>query len=387
MASKSQLPLILATAFLDILGLGILIPVLPDIILHFGVSEAWNPYSGGIYSIGMFVWGLIFGWLSDKYGRKNLLMVTTSFNLLGYIITWISLSQGLIPLSLSMLFVLFLIGRAVSGLGGAGFGVVQAYISDISTRENRAKNMGLIGAAFGFAFLVGPALGGILAHWGTQAVILGCMLAVALNLLLIILKLQEPKKHIEEMHTDHVPFHFSRAVITLLVLSFGGTLAFSAIQQGSSQFYKDIFWFDAQHIGYTLSLVGLIAIIYQGWLVKYVRRYLTEIQMIQAATLLMTIGLFLFSWNRSVFWLYIIVATFPVSMGTFQPAIGSLFASKAGKEVGKVMWYNTSVVSIGNIVGPFIVGTLYAVNKPLPFIISAGIAFSLFFLSLTLRKN
>ncbi len=67
------------------------------------------------------------------------------------------------------------------------------------------------------------------------------MLAVALNLLLIVFKLQEPKKHIEEMHTDHVPFHFSRVVITLLALSFGGTLAFSAIQQGSGQFYKDIF--------------------------------------------------------------------------------------------------------------------------------------------------
>ena len=101
--------------------------------------------------------------------------------------------------------------------------------------------MGLIGAAFGFAFLVGPALGGILAHWGVQVVIFGCILAVALNLLLIVLGLQEPKKHLEEMHTDHVPFHFSRVVITLLVLSFGGTLAFSAIQQGSGQFYKDIF--------------------------------------------------------------------------------------------------------------------------------------------------
>jgi DHA1 family tetracycline resistance protein-like MFS transporter len=69
------------------------------------------------------------------------------------------------PLSLSVMFVFFLIGRSISGLGGAGFSVVQAYISDISTRDNRAKNMGLIGAAFGFAFLVGPALGGLLAHW------------------------------------------------------------------------------------------------------------------------------------------------------------------------------------------------------------------------------
>lgn len=387
MTQKSQLPLILATAFLDILGLGILIPVLPDIILYFGVSESWNPYSGGIYSIGMFIWGLIFGWLSDKYGRRRLLIVTTSLNLIWYITTWFSLSWWILPLSLSAMFVFFLIGRSISGLGGAGFSVVQAYISDISTRENRAKNMGLIGAAFGFAFLVGPALGGLLAHWWTQTVILGCIIAVTLNLILIISVLREPTKHLEEMHTQHVPFHFSRVVITLLVLSFWGTLAFSAIQQWSGQFYRDVFGFDAEHIGYTLSLVGLIAIIYQGGLVKYVRRYLTEVQMIQAATLLMTLGLFLFSYNRSVFWLYVIVATFPISMGTFQPAIGSLFASKAGKEVGKVMWYNTSVVSIAGIVGPFIVGTLYGIDKPLPFLVSAAIASSLFFLALTLRKG
>jgi DHA1 family tetracycline resistance protein-like MFS transporter len=112
--------LILATAFLDILGIGILIPVLPDIIAHFGVSEAWNPYSQGVYSIGMFLGGLVFGRLSDKYGRKNLLSVTTAFNLLGYIILWLSLSSGIISADIGFLFVVFLVARFISGLGGAG---------------------------------------------------------------------------------------------------------------------------------------------------------------------------------------------------------------------------------------------------------------------------
>lgn len=108
--------LILATAFLDILGIGILIPVLPDIISHFGVSESWNPYSQGIYSIGMFLGGLVFGRLSDRYGRKNLLTVTTSFNLLGYIILWFSLSTGIISSDIGILFIIFLLARFVSGL-------------------------------------------------------------------------------------------------------------------------------------------------------------------------------------------------------------------------------------------------------------------------------
>lgn len=124
--------------------------------------------------------------------------------------------------------------------------------------------MGMIGAAFGFAFLVGPAIGGVLSKWGIEYVIFGCIVAISINLILILSILREPAKHIQEMYTDHVPFHFSRLMIVLFILSFGGTLAFSAIQSGSSQYYKDVFEFNADQIGYTLSLVGFIAIIYQG---------------------------------------------------------------------------------------------------------------------------
>jgi MFS transporter, DHA1 family, tetracycline resistance protein len=269
--------LILTTAFLDILGIGILIPVLPDIIVHFGVAEAWNPYSQGIYSIGMFLGGLVFGRLSDRYGRKNLLSVTTTFNLLGYIILWISLSKGYITADLGVLFIIFLSARFVSWLGWAGLSVLQAYISDVSTRENKAKNMWMIGAAFGLAFLIGPAIGGTLSHWGIEYVIFGCIVAISINLILILTILKEPVKHAIEMHEDHVPFHFSRFIIVLFVLSFWGTLAFSTIQTGSNQYYADIYWFNADQIGYTLSLVGLVAIIYQGGLVKYVRKVLSEI--------------------------------------------------------------------------------------------------------------
>lgn len=237
--------------------------------------------------------------------------------------------------------------------------------------------MGFIGAAFGLAFLIGPAIGGLLSKWGIEYVIIGCILAITVNFLMIIFRLGEPQKHITEMHTEHVPFHFSKEVIILLILSFGGTLAFSSIQSGSSQYYADVFAFDADKIGYTLSLVGLIAIIYQGGLVKYVRAYFTEKQMIRIALCLMVVSLALFAMNRSVFWLFFIIPLFPLAMGSFQPSISSLIANKAGKEVGKVMGYNTSIVSIASIIGPFMVGTLYAMGQSYPFYASAGIAFIL----------
>ena len=379
--------IILATAFLDILGIWILIPVLPDIITYFGVDESWNPYSQWIYSIGMFIGGLIFWRLSDIYGRKRLLLATTSFNLLGYIILWISLSQWIIHESIWFMFILFLVGRFISGLGWAWIWVAQAYISDISTPATKTKNMGMIGAAFWFAFLVWPAIGWLLSKWWIDNVILWCIIAICINWIVIVAILKEPIKHIQEMNTPHTAFHFSKTIIVLLILSFGGTLAFSSIQSGSSQFYKDVFDFNADHIWYTLSLIWFIAIVYQWWLIKYVRRYLSEIKMIQWALLLMAISIFFFAINRDIYLLYIIVCLFPISMGTFQPAINTLIAWKAQKEVGKVMWYNTSIVSIAGIIWPFIVGSLYNISYSLPFIFSALIAFILYVIAIFWLKN
>ncbi len=384
------MPLILVTAFLDILGIGILIPVLPDLIKDLWAAEAWTAYSQWIYAVGMFFGWLYFGKMSDVYGRKNMLIATTGLNLLGYIVLLFSLSayvSGFPNLgSYQVWFFLFMIARCVSGLGWAGFWVIQAYISDISTPA-KTKNMWLIGAAFGLAFLVWPAIGGILSQWGIEYVIIGCIIAIAINLIQIIFKLPEPSKHVLEMHVDHEPFRFSETVIVLLILSFWTTLAFSAIQSWSTQYYADVFKFDSTMRGYRLSLVGLIAIIYQGGLVKYVRRIWDEKQMIQISLGIMAVSLALFAWNTSPFWLFFIIPLFPIAMGTFQPSLGSLIANKAWKEVGKVMWYNTSVMSIGNMVGPFLVGTLYASHPTYPFWVSAGIGVLLFLLAyLKLRK-
>ncbi len=145
---KFSFQLVLITAFLDVLGLGVLVPVLPFIIHDYGVSPEWVGYTMAIYSAGMFLGGLVFGRLSDRFGRRPMLMATTFFNFIGFLF-----------IVYAPLFWIFLIGRFVGGLGGAGIGIVQAYISDISSKENRTARLGLIGAMFGLGFLVGPAIG------------------------------------------------------------------------------------------------------------------------------------------------------------------------------------------------------------------------------------
>lgn len=136
------------------------------------------------------------------------------------------------------------------------------------------------------------------------------------------------------------------------MLSFGSTLAFAAVQSMSTQFYADRFHFDATKIGLTMAMVGLISIVYQGFLVKYVRKYLDEVEMIRLAFFILAFGFIGFSLNMSPYFLFFWIALFPLGMGSFQPSVGSLIAQNAGNEVGKVMGYNTSIQSIGQIIGP-----------------------------------
>ena len=314
MIQKNQLPLILATAFLDILGLSVFLPILPSIIASFGVNPSWTGYTQAVYAIGMFIGGLFFGRLSDVYGRKKMLSYTSIINLVSYGIMLVSIwnldihttptalasgeSTGIslehfwsIFHGLTPAFLLFLCARFVGGLGGSGFGVIQAYIADISSPAEKTRNMGLMGAAFGMAFLIGPALGGMLSQVASiHAIVILCIVIITLNVLSIYFKLQEPKKHVHTEEIHLVDFHFSHTILLILGLSFGSTLAFSAIQSMSSQFYSDRFHFSATEIGYTMAMVGMIAVIYQGWIIKYIRAHFDEITMIRFAFCILTIG-------------------------------------------------------------------------------------------------
>jgi MFS transporter, DHA1 family, tetracycline resistance protein len=286
------------------------------------------------------------------------------------------------------LFLVFLLARFVWWLGGAGFSVIQAYIADISSPTERMKNMGLMGAAFGIAFLVGPALSGVLSNFiSSRDIIMITFFVIFANVVLIYMFLQEPKKHVDTNWLHIADFHFSRVVLILLFLSFGSTLAFAAIQAMSTQFYADRFSFSATQIGYTMAMVGLVAVLYQAWLVKYVRRYLDEYQMLTFAFVILVIGFAGFSLNESPVWLFFWVIFFPLGMGSFNPAVGSLLSKTAGKEIGKVMGYNTSIQSIWQIAGPILAGLLYVTpGTNAPFLASAAIFVVLLSISLTLKK-
>jgi DHA1 family tetracycline resistance protein-like MFS transporter len=379
--------LILLTAFLDLLGFSILMPVLPDITEHFHQAESWTMWTQSVYAVGMFFAGFIIGNLSDKYGRKNMLIFTTSINLLGYIVTLIALqfwnTVGIVG------FVGYLFARLIAWVGGAGFGVVQAYISDISSPEEKTKNMGLMGAAFGTAFLVGPAIGGLLASFsGIEGILIVSSIIITINLIWIIFGLPEPKHHIEEMPTvDITQWQMSREVYILLFLSMCITIGFSVMQSGSGQYYTDRFGFDADMRGYTMAVVGAISIIFQGFLVKYVRKVFDEYRMFDIGLFLVALGMILLALNPFAFLVFFVVILFPLGMGSLGPSLASLLARDAGKHAGRVMGINTSMTWVGGIIGPILTGGLYAIDITLPFYAAGGLFLVLLVISFLSLKQ
>ncbi len=388
---SKKLLLILITAFLDLLGFGILLPSLPSLTLHFGMIASWTIWSQSVYSLGMFVSGGLIWTLSDKYGRKKILLITSSFNILAYIL--IGIAYFLVGhIETIFAYALFIFARFIGWVGWSGISVIQAYVSDISTPVEKTKNMWMIGAMFGLAFLVWPAIWGILSVYGwIEQILTVTTIIMIINTLYIYFKLPEPVKHSHDIpDTKHL--HYSPFLLFLFCASLIVTIAFSSIQWGSMQFYHDVFHFSPKEIWFFMSMVGLASIIYQWLLVKYVRRIFSDGSMMIFGITLLAVCIYLFGTNRDPIFLYPIVMLIPVGMGSFNPSLMSLLGQNSEKHVGKVMGINSSVVGIGGIIWPIVIGILYAKDPSFPFIWASILLFfllliALFFLAWNTRKS
>ncbi|MDD2565821.1 MAG: MFS transporter [Candidatus Gracilibacteria bacterium] len=361
---KKELKIILLTALLEIVGLGIIIPIMPFVIKGFGFGSQWVGFSFAISSVGMFFGGLVFGRLSDKYGRKKILSYTVLLNVIGYSLFMIA---GNIYI--------FLFARLISGIASAGIGVAQAYISDISKPSERTKNMGLIGAMFGVGFILGPVIGALFSGYSLQ--FLGGVSAFILfvNALVIWFLLPESKKCIKTAEKDEtinpIDFHHHKKQLQVLFLtSFGVALGFSANQSILPLFLNDKFNISEKHIGYVFGLIGAVAVIYQAFLIKYVRNALKEKGLVIFGIILMTIVFIIFGLNNSLILALILVIFFPVAYGSVNPGINSLIAKYAENETGKAMGTNVSYISIANIIGPLLAGYSYIIGFGMPYLIS-----------------
>ena len=361
--NNSSLLFIFITIFIDITGLGIIIPVIPALLTELiggTLSEAAR-YSGWLmfsYAILQFLFAPVLGGLSDQFGRRPVILLS----LLGFGINYLVLA---IAPNIIWLF----IGRIFQGIMGASLTTASAYIADISSPEKKAQNFGLIGAAFGLGFILGPVIGGYLGQFGSRVPFFAAAIFTAFNLVYGFFILPESLKKDKRRKFD---LRRANPIGTLLSLKkyplITGLLVcivlFNIAQHSTHStwtFYTiEKFDWNEKLVGYSLGFIGLLAAIVQGGLIRIIIPRFGNINSVYFGMLFYIIGLFLFS-IASEGWMVFAFAI-PLSLGGISgPALQGIMTNKiSDSEQGEFQGGMTSLVSLTAIIGPILMTNLFS---------------------------
>ena len=378
---KAAIGFIFITLMIDITGLGLIIPVMPKLIEELtggNISQA-SAYGGWLtftFAIMQFMFSPVLGGISDQYGRRPVLL----FSLFGFALDYLFLSFA--P-SLAWLF----IGRAIAGITGASITTATAYIADISTKENRAKNFGMIGAAFGLGFIIGPVIGGLLGTFGSRVPF---MVAAALTFINSLYGYFVLPESLSKEHRR--PFEWKRAnplgslmqlkkypALSGLVFSFVLIyLASHAVQSNWSFFTIEKFGWSEKMIGISLGVVGLLVAIVQGGLIRYINPRLGNEKSIYTGLVLYSIGLVLFAFASQSWMMFVFLIPYCLG-GIAGPAIQSIMSSSVPANAqGELQGVLTGLISLTSIAGPPMMTGLFAYfTKPGAPVHFSGAAFLL----------
>lgn len=359
---KAAINFIFITLLIDVMGWGLIIPVMPDLISqlkNIPVNEA-SPYGAWLlsaYAITQFVFAPVIGNLSDKYGRRPVLL----FSLIGFGIDYLFLA--LAP-SYGWLF----IGRIIAGITGASFTTASAYIADVSTAETRAKNFGMIGAAFGLGFIIGPALGGLLAGLGIRAPFYAAAILCLLNTLYGYFVLPESlsEEHRREFHWKRAnPFGslmlFKKypAIGKLAVSFFLIYMAAQSVQANWNFFTIYRFHWSEKMVGISLAVVGLLVGVVQAGLTRVVNPKLGNERSIYLGLMLYSLGLVLFAFATQTWMMFAFLIPYCLG-GIAGPSLQSVLAGHVPpNEQGELQGALTSLMSLTTILGPPLMNNLF----------------------------
>lgn len=344
------------------MGWGLIIPVMPRLISelkNIPVNEA-SPYGAlllSVYAVTQFVFAPMIGNLSDKYGRRPVLLSS----LLGFGIDYIFLA--LAP-SYGWLFV----GRIIAGITGASFTTATAYIADVSTPETRAKNFGLIGAAFGLGFVIGPALGGLLAGFGVRAPFYAaaglCLLNALYGYFVLPESLSKENRRAFEWKRAN-PFGSLKflqrtpGIGGLAISFFLIYLAAQAVQGNWNFFTIHRFGWTEGLVGISLAVVGLLVGAVQGGLIRVVNPRLGDEKSIYLGLLLYTLGLALFAFASEGWMMFVFLIPYCLG-GIAGPSLQSTISKHVPpNEQGELQGALTSLMSLTTIIGPLIMNNLF----------------------------
>ncbi|MBK8147679.1 MAG: MFS transporter [Acidobacteria bacterium] len=357
--------IIFLTIFLDLLGFGMVIPLLPFFAQDFQATPLEIGLLVSVYSWMQFFFAPILGSLSDRTGRRPVLFFSIIGSGIGYLMI------GLAG-SLAMMFA----GRVLGGITGANLSTAQAYIADVTTRENRAKGMGLFGMAFGLGFIMGPAIAGILSKWGHEIPFFVAAGLSFLNagLLYFILPeslkpgapVRERKGRLRELFESVRDSRFASLTLQYFLL----VMAFSMMNTAFPLYTGFSFGYDAEHTGYVLAYVGLLAVIMQGYLLDKLSKRFGLTRLVIAGVFILLVSFlavpYVSAQSFGLIGLLIGAAGFAIGNGLSSPSLTALASKVAHEhEQGKALGVMQSAASLARAVSPMLTGYLLnnAVNQ------------------------
>jgi DHA1 family tetracycline resistance protein-like MFS transporter len=395
----AALSFIFVTVLIDVIGFGIIIPVMPQLIrsLSNGSMSDAAQYGGWLifsYAFTQFLFSPILGNLSDQYGRRPVLL----FSLFGFGMDYIFL---IFAPSLQWIFV----GRIIAGITGASWTTASAYVADVSTPENRAQNFGMIGAAFGIGFIIGPAIGGLLSTFGLRAPFVAAAILTLINWLYGYFVLPESlslenrrKFNFKTANPLSSLLRLKRypAIIGLIVAFFLLYLASQSVQSTWSYINIEKFKWNGTMVGLSLTMVGVMVAIVQGILIRKVIPILGQQRAVFIGLVLYGIGQLLFGFATQGWMMFVFTIVYCLG-GISGPALqGIISAHIPPNEQGELQGALTSLMSASAIIGPLMMTNLFAYfTKPghpylpgIPFLLGALLlVFSAIIAYISMKKD
>ena len=398
----SRLLNIFLVVFIDLLGFGLILPLLPYFAGQYGASPFLIGLLVASYAAAQFIGAPLMGRLSDRFGRRRILVISIAGTAIGFLLLGLAEPLGkalasfvldnptpdqLQTLQYGAILGVMFISRILSGLTGGNITVAQAYIADVTDAQNRAKGMGLIGAAFGLGFILGPAIGGALSRWGYAVPALAAAGLATLNLAGILAFLPES---LTDERKAELARQEKRALISfsamveelskprigpLMTIRLFYALAAALFQTMFTLWAKDRLGLSAQATSYLLAYVGLLAVIVQGGLIGRLTKRFSEAKLIAWSAVILAVALLAWAFTPSVPVLLVVLAPMAFSTGVLNTVINSAISRAVPPpEVGGALGTSSAFESLSRMISPAVGGWLLgAVGAWAPGVVGAAI--------------
>lgn len=388
MKKNVPLALIFLVVFVDLLGFGLLIPILPTFSTQFlSMSETDVGIVIAVYSLIQFLFNPVFGSLSDKYGRRKIILITLFTNASGYLLFAFADS-----------YLILLISRIICGIGGSSIGVAQAYIADVTTKEERSKGMGLIGVAFGLGFVFGPMLGGTISHFGYDMVGYSSATFSLIAFSLSLIFLPEPKKAENKLSGKRKLIDLDAlkditnnpSIGIVILLFFVITFSVANIYGTMALLGTEVYNFTDMENGFLYGIVGIIGATVQGGIVGRLSKRFPDNNLITFGSFFLMMGLGLLPFGVNLLGVAIIGGVLSIGTGILQPVLLSLISKiTPDAKQGTVLGLNQSFSAFARMLGPLWGGFSFEyLGYQIPFLTGAFFTFFIFiFSSFYLKKH